>query len=145
MQGPVRINEELSVAGQITRAEIAALKEAGFETIINNRPDGEEPGQFAASDAEAEAEAQGLHYVYQPVVTSAISRADVTQFHNALARAQKPVLAHCRSGTRCYLLWGLSQALFEHQSPLEIVAEAARRGFDLRALPTLVEKFQDQK
>jgi uncharacterized protein (TIGR01244 family) len=145
MQGPVRINDQLSVAGQITRDEISALRQAGFETIINNRPDGEEPGQLAAADAKAEAEAQGLDYLYQPVTTSNLKLADVTAFHNALTRAAKPVLAHCRSGTRCYLLWGLSRALFERESPLEIVAEAARRGYDLRSLPALAERLEAEK
>jgi uncharacterized protein (TIGR01244 family) len=145
MQGPVHINDHLSVAGQISPDEIAAFAKDGFATIINNRPDGEEPGQLTAAAAKQAAEAQGLHYLYQPVTTATLTLADVTQFHNALARAPKPVLAHCRSGTRCYLLWGLSQALFEHESPLKIVAEAARQGFDLRVLPSLVERFQAQK
>jgi sulfide:quinone oxidoreductase len=142
MQGPVRINDQLSVAGQISPEEIAAIAEQGFATIINNRPDGEEPGQPGAAANQAEAEKRGLRYVYQPVTTSAISKADVTAFHHALSRAATPVLAHCRSGTRCYLLWGLSRVLFEHESPLAIVAEATRKGYDLRSLPALAEKLQ---
>ena len=145
MQGPLKITEQLSVAGQISRDEIAALAKEGFGTIINNRPDGEEPGQLTAAEARTEAERQGLAYYYQPVTTPNISLADVGAFHHALTRATKPVLAHCRSGTRCYLLWGLSKALYEHESPLQIVAEAAHRGYDLRTLPALVERLQAEK
>ena len=145
MQGPVRINDQLSVAGQITRDEVAALKSQGFETIINNRPDNEEPGQPEAADVQAETERQGMRYLYQPVTTSAISKADVTAFHNALLRVPTPVLAHCRSGTRCYLLWGLSKVMFENESALAIVAEASHKGFDLRVLPALAEKLQGEK
>jgi uncharacterized protein (TIGR01244 family) len=144
MQGPVRINEQLSVAGQIAPDEVAGLHGQGFQTVINNRPDNEEPGQPAAADVKAEVERRGMHYVYQPVTTSAISKADVTAFHNAMTRASKPVLAHCRSGTRCYLLWGLSQVLFDNASPLAIVAEATRKGYDLRVLPALAEKLQTE-
>jgi uncharacterized protein (TIGR01244 family) len=145
MQGPVRINDQLSVAGQIARDEVAALRLQGFETIVNNRPDGEEPGQPAAAEVQAEAERQGMRYLYQPVTTSTISKADVTAFQNALLRSPTPILAHCRSGTRCYLLWGLSKVLFDHESPLAIVAEAAHKGFDLRVLPALAEKLQSEK
>jgi sulfide:quinone oxidoreductase len=145
MQGPVRINDQLSVAGQISPDEIADLAKQGFQTIINNRPDGEEPDQPAAAANQAEAEKKGLRYVYQPVTTSAIGKSDVTAFYHALSRAPTPVLAHCRSGTRCYLLWGLSRVLFEHQSPLAIVAEAAHKGYDLRSLPALAEKLQSEK
>ncbi len=145
MQGPVRINDQLSVAGQIAPGEVAALRGQGFETMINNRPDNEEPGQPAAAEVKAEVERQGMEYLYQPVTTSAISKADVTAFHHALTRASKPVLAHCRSGTRCYLLWGLSQVLFDNAGPLAIVAEATRKGYDLRVLPALAEKLQAEQ
>ncbi|HEY5209312.1 MAG TPA: TIGR01244 family sulfur transferase [Stellaceae bacterium] len=145
MQGPVRINDQLSVAGQIAPSDIAALKQQGFETIINNRPDNEEPGQYSADAAQAEAAKQGIAYVYQPVTTSAITKGDVTAFHHALSRATQPVLAHCRSGTRCYLLWGLSKIMFDNESPLAIVADAARNGYDLRSLPALAEKLQAEK
>jgi uncharacterized protein (TIGR01244 family) len=145
MQGPVRINDELSVAGQITQDEIGALAKQGFGTIINNRPDNEEPGQLAMSAAKGEAERLGMQYLYQPVTTSSITKADVVAFHNAVQRAKKPILAHCRSGTRCYLLWGLTKTMFDNESPLAIVAEAAQRGFDLRVLPALTEKLQGEK
>jgi sulfide:quinone oxidoreductase len=143
MPGPVRINDQLSVAGQIAPDEVASLAQQGFRTILNNRPDDEEPGQPAAASVRSEAEQRGVGYVYQPVTTSAISRADVTAFHNTLQRAQGPVLAHCRSGTRCYLLWGLSQVLFDNASPLAIVSDAARNGYDLRSLPALAERLQN--
>jgi uncharacterized protein (TIGR01244 family) len=145
MQGPVKINDQLSVAGQITAEEIADLKAQGFGTIINNRPDNEEPGQLTAAAAKAEAERLGLQYLYQPVTTPTIGKAEVVAFYHALSRAPQPVLAHCRSGTRCYLLWGLSKALFDHESPLKLVADAARQGYDLRVLPAMVEKIQAEK
>jgi sulfide:quinone oxidoreductase len=145
MQQPTRINEYLSVAGQISKDDIAALAKEGFATIINNRPDDEEPGQLSAAEAKAEAEKCGLDYHYQPIVTGAITRAQVAEFQKMLLRAPKPILAHCRSGTRCYLLWGLSRALFDRESPLKIVAQAAIKGYDLRVLPGLVEKLEAEK
>jgi uncharacterized protein (TIGR01244 family) len=47
------INDFLGIAGWITRADIAALAQQGYRTIINNRPDGEEPGQLTRGRAQA--------------------------------------------------------------------------------------------
>ncbi len=138
------INEFLSVAGQITREDIAALAKDGYATIINNRPDDEEPGQLDHETAAAEAKRQGLEYRYQPVTTASISRREIAAFQNAVLRGPQPVLAHCRSGTRCYLLWSAARALFEGESALKLVAEAALKGYDLRVLPSLVEKLESE-
>jgi sulfide:quinone oxidoreductase len=137
-----KINDFLSVAGQISREDIAGFAKDGIATIINNRPDDEEPGQIDHETVAAEAAKQGLEYRYQPVTTSMISRRDVIAFQNAVLRGPQPVVAHCRSGTRCYLLWAASRALFERESPLKLVAEAAVKGYDLRSLPALVEKLE---
>ena len=145
MQQPTQITPSLSVAGQISKSDIAELAKSGFATIINNRPDNEEPGQLAAAEAEAEAKKHGLGYRYQPIVTGAITRAQVVEFQKLLLRSAAPVLAHCRSGTRCYLMWAASRALFDGESPLKLVAEAATKGYDLRVLPSLVEKLEAEK
>jgi sulfide:quinone oxidoreductase len=145
MQQPTKINESLSVSGQIDLGDIATLAEEGYGTIINNRPDNEEPGQLDHERAAAEASKRGLEYRYQPVTTNTITRREVAAFQNAVLRGPQPVLAHCRSGTRCYLLWGAARALFEGESALKIVAEAAVKGYDLRVLPSLVEKLQEEE
>jgi uncharacterized protein (TIGR01244 family) len=41
----------LSVAGRLDRADIDALARAGVRTIVNNRPDGEDPGQLPSAEA----------------------------------------------------------------------------------------------
>src|SRR5712692_4219965 len=138
-----QINESLSVAGQISKADIAEIAKAGFGTIINHRPDNEEPGQLD-HDA-AEAEKAGLEYRYQPVTTGTITRAQVAEFERMLLRSPQPVLAHCRSGTRCYLMWAATRVLFNDESALKLVAEAAVKGYDLRVLPSLIEKLEAEK
>ena len=145
MQEPTQLTSFLSVAGQIGKDDIAALAKAGFATIINNRPDNEEPGQLSAAEAEAEAKQHGLEYRYMPVTASTITRAQVAAFQKQLLRSATPVLAHCRSGTRCYMLWAASSALFDRESPLKLVAEAALKGYDLRSLPSLVERLEAEK
>jgi sulfide:quinone oxidoreductase len=145
MTEPTKLTDQLSVAGQISLADLAAFAKSGFTTVINNRPDDEEPGQLDHATAEAEAKKQGLGYVYQPIVSSAISRKDVHDFQTLLLREGKPILAHCRSGTRCYVLYALTRVLNDGASPLALVAEAAAKGYDIRVLPMLAEKLQAEK
>ncbi len=140
-----RINQHITVSPQISPEDLSTIKAAGFTTIINNRPDGEEPGQLTHEEAAATAAKLGIQYRYIPVVTGSITRRDVTAHHNAVQRGPHKVLAHCRSGTRCYMLWGAARALFERESPLKLVAEAAVKGYDLRALPALVEKLEAER
>ena len=144
MPGATKINDRLTVSAQIGLADVAEIAKHGFVSIINNRPDGEEPGQPDHETVAAEAKKHGLAYHYIPVVTGDITRNDVVQFQKAVLR-DGPAFAHCRSGTRCYLLWGLTRALLDGEGSLSIVAEAARQGYDLRVLPALVEKLEAEK
>ena len=139
-----KINHQLTVSGQIGLADIAEVAKQGFASIINNRPDGEERSQPDHQTIAAEAEKHGLKYHYIPVGRGTITRNDVVQFQKAILR-DGPAFAYCRSGTRCYLLWGLSRALLDGESSLPIVAGAARAGYDLRGLPSLVEKLEAQR
>jgi len=85
---------------------MAAIREAGFSSVINNRPDGEVgPSQPSHTEMKAAADAVGLHYVYQPVISSQMTMDDAHRFHEHLESLPKPVLAFCRTGTRCTRLF----------------------------------------
>ncbi|TIO54795.1 MAG: TIGR01244 family phosphatase, partial [Mesorhizobium sp.] len=43
-----QISEDYSVSGQIQPEDIVAIKDAGFKSVICNRPDDEQPGQPSA-------------------------------------------------------------------------------------------------
>ena len=45
-----QITDDYAVSGQITPEDIAAIKAAGFRSIICNRPDDEQPGQPSAAE-----------------------------------------------------------------------------------------------
>ena len=61
------IEDGVFVGGQIAPADVAALAAAGVRTIVNNRPDGEEPGQPDGAAIEAAARAAGVAYVAAPI------------------------------------------------------------------------------
>jgi sulfide:quinone oxidoreductase len=127
-----RISAGLSVSPQITKADIAALCEQGFRTIICNRPDGEEDGQPAFSDIEAAAEAQGMTARYLPIVPGQLNDADASAFRRMLGELPGPVLAYCRSGTRSAMLWALAMA--EVKPLTDILAATQGAGYDVSGL-----------
>jgi uncharacterized protein (TIGR01244 family) len=131
----------LSVTGRLDRPDIDALAHAGVRTIINNRPDGEDPGQLPVAEARRLAEALGIAYKHNPITAATLSRADVDAFAATLRDAPAPVVAHCRSGTRSTLLWALSQ-MRDGAEPLRLVAEAARLGIDIASLPALAARLR---
>src|SRR3954471_24893609 len=101
------LNDAFWVAGQIGPGDTVEAAARGIRVIINNRPDGEEPGQPAGAEIEAAAKAAGLGYRHIPVA-GGFSAAQVTAMADALAGG--PALAFCRSGTRSTFLWALARA-----------------------------------
>jgi uncharacterized protein (TIGR01244 family) len=103
------ITPEYSVSPQILPEDVAGIAGLGFRSIMCNRPDGESPGQTPVAEIEAEAKRLGLGFAYVPVVSGRIEEQNVEDFRGALDRLDGPVLAYCRSGTRCQNLWMLAQ------------------------------------
>ncbi|MBT1155022.1 TIGR01244 family phosphatase [Aminobacter anthyllidis] len=100
-----QITEDYSVSGQITPDEVAAIKAAGFKSVICNRPDDEQPGQPSADSVKAAVEAAGLAFRYIPVISGAMTGDNVADMADALDEMDGPVFAYCRSGTRCTNLY----------------------------------------
>ena len=134
-----RVTDSFSVAPQIAPEDLVALKAQGFALVINNRPDGEEPGQPAGEAIEAAAREAGLAYRAIPVA-GGFSQPQVAAMAEALDSADGPVFAFCRSGTRSTLLWSLAQAS-QGGDPEEIAAAAAGAGYDIAPVRAAVERL----
>ena len=104
-----RLDPAFSVSPQIGPEDLADIRAAGFRCVINNRPDGEEPGQPRSSEIEAEAKRLGLFYRHIPIVPGRMSEADALAVAEAARAADGPVLAFCRSGTRSAQVWELGR------------------------------------
>lgn len=134
------LDETILVAGQIEPGDIATAAAQGVRTIINNRPDGEQPGQPTGAEIEAAAKAQGLGYVHIPVDHSGFSREQVDAMTDALAQPG-PALAFCRSGTRSTYLWALARGA-AGDDPATIASKAAAAGYDVSGLMPLITSLR---
>lgn len=100
------LTESFSVAPQLAAGDMFSVAQAGYKSVIINRPDFEGgPDQPTSQDVMEAAKAAGLEVVYQPVVSGAITAHDVTHFAELLQTMPKPILAYCRSGARCTQLF----------------------------------------
>ncbi|MFP3700076.1 TIGR01244 family sulfur transferase, partial [Burkholderia sp. SIMBA_013] len=116
----VRINERLTVAGQPEITDFPSLSAQGYKTIINARPDGEEPGQPGNAHERSAAGAAGLAYSFIPVSGPTMTEADIRAFQQTMAEAKGPIFAHCKGGTRALTLYVLGETLDGRMEPSEI-------------------------
>jgi uncharacterized protein (TIGR01244 family) len=104
-----QLDDKVMVSGQVAPHEVAGLAEQGITVLVNNRPDGEEPGQPLAGEIEDAAAAAGISYHFVPIMRG-IGPADVEVMQQALQQAEGgKLLAFCRSGTRSALAVGLAK------------------------------------
>ena len=96
-----QISPDFSVAPQLEPAAMAWAAQAGFKSVINNRPDFEDgPDQPTDAQMRAAAAAAGLTYAYLPVAPNVQTADEIAGFAQLLNDLPKPVLAFCRSGGR---------------------------------------------
>ena len=110
---PVRaIAPDVCVAPQLTPAAMAEAAQAGFKSVVNNRPDFEHgPDQPTNVQIEAAARAAGLEYRYLPVDSAYQSPEEIAAMAKLLAELPRPLLMFCRSGARSMRLYSLAASL----------------------------------
>ena len=128
----VAVTQKLAVAPQPKLSDFQEFKRQGFTTVVNNRPDGEEPSQPGSAAEEAAARAAGLGYVHIPVTSTAMTEDDARRLKEAIEQAPGPVVAHCRSGARSFYLWVLPGASDSH-TDAELFAKAVELGIEANA------------
>ena len=132
-----QLDDNVLVSGQILPADMAELQRHGVTMIVNNRPDGEDPGQPLAADIEQAARAAGIRYRFLPIRRGP-GPAEVDELQQAMADCgDGKLLAFCRSGARSTFAWALARR--EQGMPSEeIDSRAAEAGISLGPIAHLL-------
>ena len=127
-----RLTDDYTVSPQIDPSDVALAASTGFKSIMCNRPDGEEYGQPDFDVIADAAKKAGLEVQWVPIVSGMITPDALEAFRTALEEMPKPMLAYCRTGTRCTMLWAICQ--HEKMDDADIARAAAEAGYDVSGL-----------
>ena len=127
-----QITPRYFVSPQINPEDFAAIKAAGFTKVICNRPDVENPPSHQADAMAAAAAAADMPFEVLELTHQTMTPDNVVKQFEMVDAAEGPVLAYCASGTRCTVIWALSQA--GKASADEILGTAAQAGYMLEQL-----------
>jgi uncharacterized protein (TIGR01244 family) len=124
-----QLDDKLWVSGQVAPHEVGELAKQGVTMLVNNRPDGEEPGQPLAGAIEAAAADAGIGYRFMPIIRG-IGPADVEAMQEAMRESgDGKLLAFCRSGTRSAMTLALAKRE-EGASSEDVERFLSQAGFD---------------
>ena len=132
-----QITETYHAAPQVNPEDMAALAEAGFTTVICNRPDVEIPPSHHAAVMQQAAEAAGLDFHILPLTHQTFTPENIARHNSFVESASGRCLAYCASGTRSTYAWAMGQA--GEMSVDDIVSAGAKGGYDLEPLRGMLE------
>ena len=102
---------QVYVTGQLFAEDLKLAAKQGVRTIMNNRPDGEAPGQPLSEDLAKVAEELGMTYVYVPIDRNSATRQGIEEFAKTCDELERPLLIFCRSGARSTKMWEMAEAI----------------------------------
>lgn len=103
------LSNDVSVAAQLSAADVQTAHALGFRSIVCNRHDEEDAGQPRFAEIAEVADSLGMPAHYLPVKSGSVTAEDATAFRLLLTELPKPVLIYCRTGTRSATLWSLAE------------------------------------
>ncbi|PQO43462.1 beta-lactamase hydrolase domain-containing protein [Blastopirellula marina] len=147
MDQAIRINEDVTVGGQLSEAEIGELKSQGFRTVVNFREDGEENQPATPAQEKEWAVAAEMEYLHLPVSQQGMSAQAVDEFREKYPYLPKPIFAHCASGKRAGAMVMMSMACDQGLSGDQTLEQAQQLGFqcDKPRLMQFVKEYVDSR
>ncbi|MDF1669310.1 MAG: TIGR01244 family sulfur transferase [Roseovarius sp.] len=127
-----QITPNYAVSPQILPQDMAEIAAAGFKSVMCNRPDGEDADQPEFASIADAAAAAGVQVRWVPISGRGASQDDLDQFGAALNEMPQPLLAYCRTGTRCTMLWSMTQ--HGTLSDADILQATSEAGYDMSGL-----------
>ena len=126
-----KVTNHYFVSSQIESTDVKSLKDQGFEFIVCNRPDGEEPNQPDFKSIEKECLKLGIKFYNYPLSPGDLNLERVLETKEIIEKDKK-TLAYCRTGTRCITLWACAEVTSKEVKEILKISENA--GYDLNHL-----------
>lgn len=99
------------VTGQILVEHLAAIKDAGYKSVLCTRPCDEDPGQTDFPTIAKAAEELGLEARQIEVYGHlGITQENLTEFIDAWEELAHPIFGYCRSGQRAATLYMMTES-----------------------------------
>jgi protein tyrosine phosphatase (PTP) superfamily phosphohydrolase (DUF442 family) len=115
------ISDRLATAGQPTEEQFAAIKEAGYQVVINLALPS---STNAIAQEQTIVEALGMRYIHIPVLWENPTLTDVEQFFDVMnANSHNSVFVHCAMNMRVSAFMYLYQRIHNHVSDQSAKAE----------------------
>jgi uncharacterized protein (TIGR01244 family) len=107
-----KVDSTIACGGAVSPEAYAALKEAGYKSVVNLRL-ATEPG-VNIEEAKKAAEAAGLVYIHLPFDHAAPDAAVLDAFLKAVVKPENlPMMLHCGSGTRVSMFWAVKRVMID--------------------------------
>lgn len=133
------LSADFAIAADVRPEDFDRIASAGFRTVINNRPDGEELGAMTSEQAREAARKAGLYYRHVPAASHALFDDELLHdFQQSLDGLPGPVIAFCKTGTRSAVLWARLAA--RHQPVASVLRRLAAAGYELSYLEPELEQ-----
>ncbi len=140
MENVKKINDELTVAGQVTPEQLQQAATEGYKSVMNLRsPD--EKGFL--SDEQQQAEAVGLNYVNNPVKVDTLTEEQTTEILTQIDKLPKPALIHCGTAMRAGAMALMNVATRQGMTPDQAFQKAGEIGFDCSSNPKMKQFFTE--
>jgi uncharacterized protein (TIGR01244 family) len=107
-----KVDSTIACGGVLSPDAFAALKQAGYKSIVNLRA-ASEPGANIEDEQKAAQEA-GLTYVHLPFATTEPDASKLDEFLKIVAMAEnQPMMLHCTSGGRASMFWAVKRVMID--------------------------------
>jgi uncharacterized protein (TIGR01244 family) len=107
-----KVDATIACGGALSPEAFAALKQAGYHSIVNLRAESES-GANVAEERKA-AEAEGLRYIHLPFSNAAPDASKLDEFLAAVVLPEnQPMMLHCASGGRASMFWAVKRVMID--------------------------------
>nr|RNJ69444.1 MAG: phosphatase [Leptolyngbya sp. IPPAS B-1204] len=134
------IDDEVSVAGELSSEQLQQAAQQGFKSVINLRMPKE---KGFLTDEPQIVESLGMQYAHIPVNPSSLSGELVAQVSEHIDQLPKPVLMHCSLGLRSAGIGLLRAGIDQGITAKEFLQRTEAMGLNFDDRPSVKQFFID--